>query len=213
MSIDGHPVAGRFVPTIRAEVKKVLAETGQEALPEETCDIVAVFGGACKLKRRVNREGKVVVEGVTANVESESWEPEDAVLLQIVAFRCGQVAIAVKVDEASSAAAAISSDDAVGSTESGGQTGTLASGEKVADGKIQSGGSGSAKWVALLLGLIASSLALIKANFAPLVSVPQVQQLRLKVGDDTLGKFGLILAALGIYWLIRGWLFYGSLTS
>ena len=66
MLIDGHPVAGRFVPAIRAEVKKVLAETGQDALPEETCDVVAVVGGACKLKRRVNREGKVIVEGVTA---------------------------------------------------------------------------------------------------------------------------------------------------
>ena len=215
MSIDGHPVAGRFVPAIRAEVKKVLAETGKDALPEEPCDVVAVVGGSCKLQRRVNREGKVVVEGVTANVESESWEPEDAVLLQIVAFRCGPVAIAVKVDEASSAAtaAASSSDDASGTAGSDNQTGAATAGEKAGSEKVPSGGGGSAKWVALLLGLLASSLALIKANFAPLVSVPQVHQLRLKVGDDTLGKIGLILAALGIYWLIRGWLFYGLLTS
>lgn len=209
MSIDGHPVAGRFVPAIRAEVKKVLAETGKDALPEETCDVVAVVGGSCKLQRRVNREGKVVVEGVTANVESESWEPEDAVLLQIVAFRCGPVAIAVTTDSASSAANA-PVDSADEPVTSGGHEGATTSG--VETGKAVAG-SGSAKWICLLLGMMASSLALIRANFSPLVNLGPVQQLRLNVGDEALGKIGLILAALGIYWLIRGWLFYGLLTS
>ncbi|MES2788550.1 MAG: hypothetical protein V4719_02940 [Planctomycetota bacterium] len=187
MDINGHPVAGRFAPGVQAEVDKVLAETGLSALPEEEYDVVAVVGGPCKLKRRVNREGTVEVEGVKAKVEAESWEPVDAVLVNIVALRCGPVAVAV---DAKSAAAASGSGSAAPLV-----------------------GWGSGKWFALLIGLIGAGLALMKANFPPLVSLPQVQQLRAKVGEENLGKIGALLAIIGVYGLIRGWLFYGLLVT
>ena len=78
---------------------------------------------------------------------------------------------------------------------------------------VEGSHGGSSKWLMLLVGLVASSLALIKANFAPLVNVSQVRQLREKVSDNILSKLGVILAALGIYWLLRGWLFFGLLVS
>ncbi|MDB5339868.1 MAG: hypothetical protein JWN70_5487 [Planctomycetaceae bacterium] len=188
MDINGSPVAGRYSPAVQAEVKKVLAETGKDVLPEESYDVVAVVGGPCKIKRRVNREGTVTVEGVKANVEAESWEPVDAVLVNIVALRCGPVAVAV---DASSPAAAGKGGGTVGS------------------------GSGwhYGKWLTLVLGLLAGGLALIKANFAPLVSLPQVQQVRAKLGEENLGKIGVLLALWGLFGLINGFFFYGLLIS
>lgn len=184
MAINGHPVAGRFAPAIRDEVKKVLSETGKNALPEEEYNVVAVVGGPCKLQRRVQREGTVEVQGVKANVEAEGWEPVDAVLLNIAAVHCGPVAIAVEPDAAS-----------------------------FTGGSGMVGKPGGSKWLSLVLGMFAGSLALIKANFAPLVNLPQVRRFREKVGDDVLGRIGIILATIGLYALLRGWFFYGLLVS
>ena len=93
---------------------------------------------------------------------------------------------------------------AAGAGSIGAGTGAAASG---------SGGTWLWRFLTLVIGLAAAACALLKANFAPLASVPQAGAVRAKLGDDNLGYIGIAFALLGVIWLLRGLILWGLLPS
>ena len=180
LDIDGKPVAGRYSAEVRKAIDDLEAATGQ-GLPEETAyDILAVYEGTDgKLMRRVQFDGNVKVENTDVRVRGEEKKEVDAPVLNIVGLYCGPVAV-----YSPSASAATSHGSA--------------------------GGSGFfAHLLALLIMALAGFTVLLKAEFAPLASLPQLGSVKANLTSRNAVGIGMAFFVLALYSLLRGYIYYG----
>ncbi len=208
-TLNGTPIAGKYDPTVAAAVKEVESKMGR-ALGDSDDDgdwevIALVEGSTGKLSKRVNVEGKISdTHGNTATVTGERAEVVDAPIVTIVAAHCGPLAVAagagsVKENGAVSAPAA----------STGASGGSLAAVGGTAGG---SGAISSLLWLfGIAVGLIAGTLALAKAGFAPLVTTAgTIQQ---KIGQQNMEYIGAACAVWGVIGLLRGYIIFGLVVN
>jgi hypothetical protein len=82
---------------------------------------------------------------------------------------------------------------------------------------ISDGRSMAAVWswrlLIVLTGLAAAAAALIKAGYAPIAASPRQAVTQTQPGGKNVALIGLACAALGVVFLLRGYVFYGLLTN
>jgi hypothetical protein len=186
MAVDGKPVAGKFSPEVRVAVDEMVAKTGT-TLPDAPYDIVAVYEGEKGvLQRRVERNAQFSGD-LQGNIRSEVKEPVDAPILKIVGLYCGPVAV----------------------------LGPVAAGrsEAVATSDVLSGGGFFFRLVDLLVMLLAGLCVLLKAQFAPLASMPQLGVARENLTDRNQMIIGFLFLGLAIYRIVFGYVIYGLIGN
>lgn len=202
-TMNGVPVAAKYDPDVAKAIDEVKAKTGfrvDSRGDEGDWDVVARIEGATgKLAKRVS--GEIRGDG-GGSLRVEASETVDAPIITIVAAKCGALAVA--------AGAGMAKSDGTVAAPTGGSGGS-------STGAVASASAGFAGWLwrllVLVVGLAAAAVCLIKANFAPLASLPQAGQVREKVGGDNLALIGLVCAAVGVLLLLRGFIVYGMLTN
>jgi hypothetical protein len=94
---------------------------------------------------------------------------------------------------------------------------TAPAGDLPRPGAVPTGAGGETDWLGLILtlvvGLAASSAALIKAGYAPLAAVRHAGAARAPMGGEHLSIVGVICAAAGVLLLLRGYAVYGLVTN
>lgn len=188
--IDGKAVAGEFSPTVRRAVEDYKAKTGQDGLPPETpYDLIARYdGGKYTLQRREDRAVKVTGD-VQGELRGEVKVPVEAPLLTIVGLYCGPVAVLAPKEELESS----TTIDVV--ANSGASVGFLP------------------RLTAMILFLLAALAVLMKAEFAPLATIPQLAKVRDNMHARNQTVFGGILIVIALYLIYKGWFFYGLLGN
>ncbi|MGA2496100.1 MAG: hypothetical protein ABSH20_00070 [Tepidisphaeraceae bacterium] len=166
------------------------------------------------------REGTLKADdGSQAKIQGRVEVAVDAPVLKVIGLYCGPIAVLSGQGSASAAPAssghpAASANAAVlppqgGSTGAGSGGGSPApASAAIAMPTVASGGE-SMLWrlIILLVGLTAASAALLKAQFAPLVSVPQIGALRTSLDDNKLGLIGVGCALVGVLWLLKSFIY------
>lgn len=186
MDINGKPIAAHYSPTVEAAIKEYNATTSTEGLPEETpYDVIAVYDGTKgTLMKRQQVEGTVRTDaGADVSYRGEYKDPIEAPVLTIVGLHCGPVAVYALGDAA------------------------------VAASNLGGGGGFFARLIALLVMLLAGLAVLVKAQFAPVASLPQLGAVRTNLNARNGGIIGVAFFALGLMWLIRGRVYYGLLGN
>ena len=69
------------------------------------------------------------------------------------------------------------------------------------------------RFLILLVGLTAAGAALLKAQFAPLVSVPQIGAMRATLDDHKLALIGIGCALVGVLWLLKSFIYRDFLVT
>lgn len=185
MAVDGKPLAARYSPEVKAAIAEVNKKTGTEGLPEETpYDLIAVYTGDIgTLQKREQREAKITGD-IQGTVTGEVKVPVEAPVLTIVGLYCGPVAVY--------------SPSAAGAATAAGVSG---------------GGGWMARLVGLFVMLLAGLVVLLKAQFAPVAGLPQLGGVRANMTPRNLSVIGVLFLALGLLWLVRGYVYYGLLGN
>ncbi len=208
-TINGLPVAGRYDPEVAKAIDDVQSRTPHtlgDSDYDGRWDVIArVEGTTGRMMTRASAEGDVKVDGQkVGTVTQEYSDPVDAPIITIVAAQVGPLAVAAGTGMAGADGAVRAP---VGST-AGSTAGTAA---------VGSGGGGFVSWLwrlfVLVVGLGAAAACLMKANYAPLANVPQAGQMQSKLGNENLAIIGLICSALGVVFLLKGFIIYGLLTN
>jgi hypothetical protein len=189
---NGKPIAAKFDPAVRAALDDSRNRLNYSV--DDVEEIVIEIVGTCNVQQREYSR------------LFEKWQPTfqhaNSPLGRVVAYRQGPTAVVVGKGGVRSVSATGAVDGVAG-----GSAPLAAAGA--------GGGAGVWLWriLTLLVGLTAAAAALAKANFAPIANVPQVGNVRTKLGDANFAYLGLGIAVLGLIWLLKGLFFYGVLTS
>jgi hypothetical protein len=95
-TIKGFPVAARFDPSLKAAIDALEAKIGRSLGDNDDDGKWEVFAVVTKQKARLlakrQAEAKGTIDGIDVKIEGEYAEPVEAVILDIVAARCGPFA-------------------------------------------------------------------------------------------------------------------------
>lgn len=223
---NGKPFAARFDPVIRDAFVAARKQIGNERITDNGWDMIAIVeSGTVRITERVKSE--VRDSGGSSLGSLERWNPIQVPVIRVVALRAGPVAAAVgagavniegKVEQPNAGASTggATGHDA-GGTTSGSATASLAAiaASPTAAGTVAGGRAGAWLWMLLTLavGLTAAAAALLKAGYAPLAAIPQAGAVQARVGGEQLAMIGLACAAIGVVFLLRGYVVFGLLTN
>jgi hypothetical protein len=178
--INGKPVAGRYSQAINDAIADYQKRTGRDSLPPETpYEVIGVYDGT-KITLKERKQWEATLEG-NSSVKARGEEKVDveAPLLTILALYTGPVAAAAPVNEL---------QGSVGSSGTGGFMSRL---------------------VALVLFLLAALAVLMKADFGPLASAPQLARVRENMHARNQTIAGFLLIFIGLYGLVAGYVMQG----
>ncbi|MCE9607678.1 MAG: hypothetical protein K8U03_22550 [Planctomycetia bacterium] len=186
--INGKPVAGKYAPAVRAAVDDMKKKTGLDSLPEETpYDVIArVDSGVATLQRREQREVKFSGD-LQGSLSGEAKVPVEAPIVTVVGLYCGPVAVVSPPEELAETSMHTSAG---------------------------SGGSGFlGRLIAMTLFLLAALAVLVKAEFAPVATVPQLAKVRDNLHARNQTLIGGVLLIVAAYGLFRGYFYHGLLGN
>ncbi len=186
-SVNGMPIAGKFVPAITAAIKDARAKTGLVDFPDEGWDVIAVVEGTGQLSERTSADIKTT--GGETVAKAEGHRRIDCAVVRIVALHAGPVAVMEG-----------------GSSSSGG------SGDAAEAGMGGGGGSshgGVFHYLACLIGLGGAGFAFVRAR--PQL-VPALGAMN-ATNQNTLDLAGVAFAVVGVLWLLKGLIYKDLLPA
>jgi hypothetical protein len=199
-TIDGKAVAGKYDPVVQAAITDVEAKV-KHGLGDIDSDgkwevIARVEGSTGRMMTRQQATGDVkTTDGEkVGTVTQEYSEPVDAPIVTIIAAHCGPLAVSADQGAVNEA-------------------GVIAAPTGVSTSSSSSGSGWFLRILYLLIGLVAAGAALLKANYAPIASLPQAGEVQAKLGGDNLAYIGLGCAAWGVLWLLLGRIIYGLVPN
>lgn len=180
VEIKGKPVAGVYSQTIKKAIADFKSRTGRDSMLEETpYEVIGVYDGN-RITLKERKQLEAKIDGApNVTIRGEEKVDVDAPLLTILALYSGPVAAAAPTNEM---------HGSVGSTGGGGFLSRL---------------------VTMILFLLASLAILMKADFAPLASMPALAKVRENMHARNQTIAGFLLIFIGLYGLVAGYVMYG----
>ena len=202
MAVNGVPLVTKYDPAVAKAVNAAYEELKYDASYHDAEEVVIQILGTARVQQQ---QWSAVLEK-----HVPTFMHDDVPLGRIVAIKCGPIAVVTKGGEVTVVAADTSSSGVGGAASSSAAIGNTGA-------SVVFGGRDVGAWtwrvLTLFVGLSAAACVLLKANLAPLASIPQAGVVRTKLGDDNLAYIGICFAVLGVISLIRGTVIYGLLTS
>jgi hypothetical protein len=206
--INGKPVAGRFDPVVVAALDACEEKFGYRSYPSEWDVIAMVESGTARINEVTTNEVRDAGGSRVGSFDRST--PVEAPIIKIVAIHAGPVA-------AAAGAGAVSEDGKVEAPKQGAAGSSGSSGSALSSGVASATVSSARAWfmrlLVLVVGLAAAAACLMKANYAPLASIPQAGQVQTRIGGENLAMIGLICAGLGVLFLLLGFIYRGLFTN